>query len=137
MKVIRAWLFLLLVVFSATLAIWAGYSGKVDWRHDEIGILGKDLNEMRHRHIVRMHQHYTATDSLVIYPALQSFVMIDNNTANATNSFTATTTGAVDGQLLYIYNDSATSTSGIATITTQKIGVLMYADSKWVMVSDE
>ena len=129
-------LILAVLVLAVAVGAWAGTSGKVTWRDGELPMLGKDLNELRSRVIVTPHKHVTATESLVITPTC-SFIMIDNNPACATNTYTASTTGAVDGMILYLYNDSATAATGLATIATQKMGVLFYADSAWKLIADE
>lgn len=128
---------LTVLVMSLAVGAWAvNPSGKVEWREGELMLQGRELNELRARHIVSPHKHVTATETLVITPTC-SFIMIDNNPACATNTYTASTTGAVDGMLLYIYNDSATAATGLATIATQKMGVLFYADGAWKLIADE
>ena len=76
----------------------------------------------------------SATTTISI-PSTYSYVRISDNATDSTNvlSFAA----ASEGMLLYIYNNDASATSGIATISTLKMGSLMYASGSWRLLSDE
>lgn len=100
---------------------------------------GKDINEalgMKLDNIkptIKTFGTIAASTSTVI-PVNYSYVRI---TAAPSTAVGLSLAAGTDGQLLYIYNDSATSTSGIATITYGNMGSLFYASGSWHLLSDE
>lgn len=136
--------FLALALSFAMIGIIA-YSAEVQtvpfWNSGEVvrSESGKDINEalaMKLDNIkptIKTYGTIAASTSTVI-PVNYSYVRI---TAAPSTAVGLSLAAGTDGQLLYIYNDSATSTSGIATITYGNMGSLFYASGSWHLLSDE
>lgn len=79
-----------------------------------------------------------ATNTLSI-PATFSYIQIQDNATDSTNIISAASfaPGGTEGQIINIFNGDASSTSGLATITTLKLGSMMYASAAWRLLSDE
>jgi len=73
----------------------------------------------------------------IAIPGTTSYAYISAATATGVHTLSIGTTGAVDGQVMYIFNADASPTAGIATISANSIGVVFFASPSWRLISDE
>lgn len=76
----------------------------------------------------------SASDTIVV-PVTYSYCRIADNATPSTNILSLA--AASEGMLLYIFNNDASATSGIATISSGKCGQLFYASGSWRLIADE
>lgn len=131
----KRYFFALVVLLVACLSVAAVVEAKNRWRPDQLGVLGKDLNDLRDRPGIGSPQTVSATTTIAINPATYSFWTITDNATDSTN--TLSLSAGADWQIIYIYNGDASATSGIATISNGKVGSLIYASGSWRLLSDE
>lgn len=126
---------LVAVVLSFAVVAWAvNPSGKATWRADELPILGKDLNELRQRPILTPSTTVSGANTTTI-PVTHGLVQIDSGTGST--AYTLSIAAGVAGQEITIFNNGASATSGIATISSGKIGRIIYVGSAWRLIADE
>lgn len=77
-----------------------------------------------------------ATDPITL-PGNTSFVRIDATTVTSTPTISISSTGAVEGQVLYVFNGNASATDGIATISSNKMAQFFFASGAWRLIADE
>jgi hypothetical protein len=127
--------FLLCLSLAVTLTGATTYS----WRAGEVG-RGTELNaafatKMNAETPVISSSASVAAGATITVPVTNGLVLITNDSAGEANLLSL---GAgSSGQMLFIYNGDASATSGIATISAGKIGMLVYANSGWRLVADE
>lgn len=126
-------LFLLCIALSAS-------GGTYFWDDGEIVRGGEKLNNAlgekadRGLIILGTYSGVTASNSITI-PVTTSYVRIADNATDSTNLLSIA--AGSDGQIIYIYNGDASSTSGVATITTLHVGSVLYASGSWRLLTDE
>jgi hypothetical protein len=73
----------------------------------------------------------------IVIPGTTSFANITAATATGVHTLSIGTSGAVDGQVMYILNSDASPTAGLAVINQNKVGVIFFASPSWRLVADE
>lgn len=76
-----------------------------------------------------------SASNTITMPVTYSYVRITDNATDSTNTLSLGT--ASEGMLMIIHNQDASSTAGIATITSGNMGQVFYASGAWRLLSDE
>ena len=127
---IRNFIFLTVLLLAYSYAAFAAV-GTFYWYDGEI-VRGNKINaaldEKFTQGIVSSIQTISATNTLVV-PLGYAFTKISPTGASATNLLSIAV--ATEGSIIYIFNGTPDSTSGVATITPQHVGAVFYGSGSW------
>jgi len=136
---------LVLIVTVSTVLLGAEAQTRPHWRTGEIlrgGEPGQDPNQLVTMQLDNIKPVIASSASVpgtwtIVLPTTYSFVKITDAHAATGTCNALSIAAASEGMVLYIFNGDASPTSGIATISSNKMGVLFYASATWNLLSDE
>lgn len=127
------------ILLCLSLAVTLTGATTHSWRAGEVG-RGTELNsafstKMNAETPVISSYATVAAANTITVPITNGLVLITDNATDSTNALSIS--AGSSGQFLFIHNGDASATSGIATISNGKIGMLIYASGAWKLVADE